>query len=152
MMDGTGQPRGRASRKVGGSNCHIAKTEKELRNQPKLMDIVIEVRDARIPMSTSHPQAPKAVRSLNQTKMATEQYLSEAAVRTDLVKQNLAKAIQLADQVIKVADEAALFKKECAKLKSKTDKLAGLLHQAAHASNDLYDVPHAVFLTILNRF
>ncbi|KAL3648838.1 vacuolar diacylglycerol pyrophosphate phosphatase [Castilleja foliolosa] len=34
---------------------HIAKTEKELKDQLKLMDVVIEVRDARIPMSTSHP-------------------------------------------------------------------------------------------------
>ncbi|KAF3787481.1 DAR GTPase 3 [Nymphaea thermarum] len=35
---------------------HIAKAEKELKDQLKLMDVVIEVRDARIPMSTSHPQ------------------------------------------------------------------------------------------------
>ncbi|XP_054782138.1 DAR GTPase 3, chloroplastic isoform X2 [Prosopis cineraria] len=35
---------------------HIAKAEKELKEQLKLMDVVIEVRDARIPMSTSHPQ------------------------------------------------------------------------------------------------
>lgn len=35
---------------------HIAKTEKELKEQLKLMDVVIEVRDARIPTSTSHPQ------------------------------------------------------------------------------------------------
>ncbi|KAI5680281.1 hypothetical protein M9H77_01508 [Catharanthus roseus] len=35
---------------------HIAKTEKELKEQLKWMDVVIEVRDARIPMSTSHPQ------------------------------------------------------------------------------------------------
>ncbi|KAH7671141.1 GTP-binding protein ribosome biogenesis protein [Dioscorea alata] len=35
---------------------HIAKTEKELKEQLKLMDVVIEVRDARIPMATSHPQ------------------------------------------------------------------------------------------------
>ncbi|PKA47965.1 hypothetical protein AXF42_Ash016312 [Apostasia shenzhenica] len=35
---------------------HIAKTEKELKEQIKLMDVVLEVRDARIPMSTSHPQ------------------------------------------------------------------------------------------------
>ncbi|KAG0476903.1 hypothetical protein HPP92_013744 [Vanilla planifolia] len=35
---------------------HIAKTEKELKEQLKLMDVVVEVRDARIPMSTSHPQ------------------------------------------------------------------------------------------------
>ncbi|CAI9766693.1 unnamed protein product [Fraxinus pennsylvanica] len=59
----------------------------------------------------------------------------------DLVKQILAKPIQLADQVIKAADEAALFKQECAELKSKTDKLAGLLRQAARASNDLYERP-----------
>ncbi|KAL2508218.1 armadillo repeat only 2 [Forsythia ovata] len=59
----------------------------------------------------------------------------------DLVKQILAKPIQLADQVIKAADEAASFKQECAELKSKTDKLAGLLRQAARASNDLYERP-----------
>ncbi|KAJ6798431.1 DAR GTPase 3, chloroplastic [Iris pallida] len=35
---------------------HIAKTEKELKNQLKLMDVVVEVRDARIPLATSHPQ------------------------------------------------------------------------------------------------
>ncbi|XP_010256314.1 PREDICTED: DAR GTPase 3, chloroplastic [Nelumbo nucifera] len=35
---------------------HIAKTEKKLKEQLKLMDVVIEVRDARIPMSTTHPQ------------------------------------------------------------------------------------------------
>lgn len=34
---------------------HIAKTEKELKEQLRLMDVVIEVRDARIPLSTSHP-------------------------------------------------------------------------------------------------
>ncbi|KAF9682882.1 hypothetical protein SADUNF_Sadunf05G0154200 [Salix dunnii] len=35
---------------------HIAKTERELKEQIKLMDVVIEVRDARIPLSTTHPQ------------------------------------------------------------------------------------------------
>ncbi|XWS46825.1 hypothetical protein CRYUN_Cryun14cG0101400 [Craigia yunnanensis] len=34
---------------------HIAKTEKELKEQLKLMDVVREVRDARIPLSTTHP-------------------------------------------------------------------------------------------------
>ncbi|KAK3407279.1 hypothetical protein EUGRSUZ_K03362 [Eucalyptus grandis] len=34
---------------------HIAKTEKELKEQLKLMDVVVEVRDARIPLSTTHP-------------------------------------------------------------------------------------------------
>ncbi|KAJ7944162.1 Armadillo repeat only [Quillaja saponaria] len=60
----------------------------------------------------------------------------------DKVKQILAKPIQLADQVIKAADEAsASFKQECAELKSKTEKLAGLLRQAARASSDLYERP-----------
>lgn len=40
---------------------HIAKTEKELKEQLKLMDVVIEVRDARIPLSTSHPQVSYVV-------------------------------------------------------------------------------------------
>ncbi|EPS65384.1 hypothetical protein M569_09394, partial [Genlisea aurea] len=35
---------------------HIAKTERELKDQLKLMDVVIDVRDARIPISTTHPQ------------------------------------------------------------------------------------------------
>ncbi|KAK9067403.1 hypothetical protein SSX86_014731 [Deinandra increscens subsp. villosa] len=59
----------------------------------------------------------------------------------DLVKHILAKPIQLADQVIKFADEACNNKQECAELKSKTEKLAGLLRQAARASNELYERP-----------
>ncbi|XP_051127317.1 uncharacterized protein LOC127248818 [Andrographis paniculata] len=59
----------------------------------------------------------------------------------DLVKQILAVPIQLTDQVIKAADEAATFKPECLDLKLKTDKLAALLRQAARASNDLYERP-----------
>lgn len=59
----------------------------------------------------------------------------------DKVKQILAKPIQFADQVIKAADEASSFKQECAELKSKTEKLAGLLRQAARASSDLYERP-----------
>ncbi|XP_016446177.1 uncharacterized protein LOC107771340 [Nicotiana tabacum] len=59
----------------------------------------------------------------------------------DIVKQILAKPIQLADQVTKAADEASSFKQECADIKSKTEKLASLLRQAARASNDLYQRP-----------
>ncbi|EXC06059.1 Ribosome biogenesis GTPase A [Morus notabilis] len=40
---------------------HIAKTEKVLKEQLKLMDVVIEVRDVRIPMSTSHPQVQAGI-------------------------------------------------------------------------------------------
>ncbi|KAG6397576.1 hypothetical protein SASPL_143745 [Salvia splendens] len=59
----------------------------------------------------------------------------------DLVKQTLATPIQLTDQVTKAADEAATFKQECAEIKSKTEKLAALLRQAARASSDLYERP-----------
>ncbi|CAK9157007.1 unnamed protein product [Ilex paraguariensis] len=59
----------------------------------------------------------------------------------DIVKQILAKPIQLADQVVKTADEACSFKQDCTELKSKTEKLAALLRQAARASNDLYERP-----------
>ncbi|XP_028774600.1 uncharacterized protein LOC114731563 [Neltuma alba] len=60
----------------------------------------------------------------------------------DSVKQILAKPIQLADQVIKSADEAsASFRHECAELKYKSERLAGLLRQAARASSDLYERP-----------
>ncbi|KAM5546774.1 hypothetical protein ABKV19_001347 [Rosa sericea] len=59
----------------------------------------------------------------------------------DIVKQILAKPIQLADQVTKAADEASSSKQDCAELKSKTEKLAGLLRQAARASSDLYERP-----------
>ncbi|XP_060191991.1 uncharacterized protein LOC132621668 [Lycium barbarum] len=59
----------------------------------------------------------------------------------DLVKQILTKPIQLADQVIKAADEASSFKQECTDLRSKTEKLVALLRQAARAGNDLYERP-----------
>ncbi|CAN4083435.1 unnamed protein product [Withania somnifera] len=59
----------------------------------------------------------------------------------DLVKQILTKPIQLADQVIKAADEASSFKQECTDLRSKTEKLVAHLRQAARAGNDLYERP-----------
>jgi ribosome biogenesis GTP-binding protein YlqF len=46
----------RSSRVVQWYPGHIAKAEKELKQQLKLMDVVIEVRDARIPMATGHPE------------------------------------------------------------------------------------------------
>ena len=59
----------------------------------------------------------------------------------DIVKQILARPIQVADQVTKAADEAQSFKQDCQELKGKTEKLSGLLRQAARASNDLYERP-----------
>eukprot|EP01036_Dinobryon_divergens_P035947 gene35947-46681_t len=40
---------------------HIAKAEKELAEYLKKVDVVIEVRDARIPMATTHPLVPEWV-------------------------------------------------------------------------------------------
>ncbi|KAL9327139.1 hypothetical protein ACSQ67_007784 [Phaseolus vulgaris] len=61
---------------------------------------------------------------------------------SDIVMQLLAKPIQLADQVTKAAEEASSsFKQECLELKSKTEKLAGLLRQAARASSNLCERP-----------
>ncbi|KAG1359414.1 hypothetical protein COCNU_08G008600 [Cocos nucifera] len=57
----------------------------------------------------------------------------------DGVKQILTKPIQLADQVTKWADEANSFKQECMELKVKTERLVGLLRQAARA--ELYERP-----------
>ncbi len=38
---------------------HIARAERNLREQLKAVDIVLEVRDGRCPMSTRHPQIPE---------------------------------------------------------------------------------------------
>lgn len=40
---------------------HIAKAEKALKEQLKRVDVVLEVRDARIPLATAHPQVPEWV-------------------------------------------------------------------------------------------
>ncbi|KAM7257372.1 hypothetical protein ACFE04_013113 [Oxalis oulophora] len=59
----------------------------------------------------------------------------------DIVKQILARPIQLADQVTKATDDAQTFKQDCQEVKAKTEKLAALLRQAARAGNDLYERP-----------
>ena len=38
---------------------HIAKAERELKEQLKLVDVVLEVLDARIPLASHHPQIPQ---------------------------------------------------------------------------------------------
>ncbi|KAE8669672.1 hypothetical protein F3Y22_tig00112225pilonHSYRG00009 [Hibiscus syriacus] len=58
-----------------------------------------------------------------------------------IVKQLLARPIQVADMVTKAADEAQSFKQECQEIKAKTDKLASLLRQVARASNEVYERP-----------
>ncbi|KAL8228376.1 hypothetical protein R6Q57_015960 [Mikania cordata] len=60
---------------------------------------------------------------------------------SDIVKQIIAKPIQLADQVIKSSEYVCSFKQDCADIKTKTEKLASLLRQVARVSNDLYERP-----------
>lgn len=58
---------------------HIAKAERDLKEQLKRVDVVLEVRDARIPLSTHHPQTTQWVGSktkvlvLNRVDMITPQ-------------------------------------------------------------------------------
>jgi hypothetical protein len=57
----------------------------------------------------------------------------------DDLKASLARPIQLAEQVIKWADEAQTCRQECQDLKAKLERLSTLLRQAARA--DLYERP-----------
>ena len=41
---------------------HIAKAEKKLKEQVNIVDVVIEVLDARIPMSSSYPDIEKLLK------------------------------------------------------------------------------------------
>ena len=59
----------------------------------------------------------------------------------NMVREILARPIQLADQVSKAAKEAQCFKQDCLELKAKTEKLAGLLRHTARASKELYERP-----------
>ncbi|KVH88161.1 hypothetical protein Ccrd_024452 [Cynara cardunculus var. scolymus] len=49
----------------------------------------------------------------------------------DIVKQILARPIQLADQVIQFTDYVSSLKQDCGEIRAKTERLAGLLCQAA---------------------
>mmetsp|Transcript_15033 Transcript_15033/g.40632 ORF Transcript_15033/g.40632 Transcript_15033/m.40632 type:complete len:449 (-) Transcript_15033:226-1572(-) len=57
---------------------HIAKAERQLKEQLKMVDVVMEVRDARIPIATNHPQVPQWVGSkpcllvMNRVDMITQ--------------------------------------------------------------------------------
>ncbi|KAI5418657.1 hypothetical protein KIW84_043036, partial [Lathyrus oleraceus] len=69
-------------------------------------------------------------------------FSKKSTTTADLLKQLLAKPIQLTDQVIKAVDEGSLsFKQECLVVKSKTEKLASLLRQAATSSSVLNERP-----------
>ncbi|KAL2895460.1 DAR GTPase 3 chloroplastic [Bienertia sinuspersici] len=84
----------------------LPKTERELKEQLKLMDVVVEVRDARIPMSTSHPQMDlwignrKRILVLNREDMistsdrnAWAAYFAKQGIRGSMKLSRLAKSL-----------------------------------------------------------
>ena len=61
---------------------HIARAERLLREQLKLVDVVLDVRDARIPLATSHPSVPEwAAHKPRVLVLAREDMISDAARR-----------------------------------------------------------------------
>lgn len=63
------------------------------------------------------------------------------ADRDQAVLRDLARNIQLADTITKIASEAQSFKQDCQELQVKTEKLAVLLRQVARVSNVSYHRP-----------
>jgi ribosome biogenesis GTPase A len=60
---------------------HIAKAEKALREQLKLVDVVLEVRDARIPLATEHPQVQQWVGSKDRVLVLNRLDMVSAEIR-----------------------------------------------------------------------
>ena len=60
---------------------HIAKAEKALLEQLKRVDVVLEVRDARIPLSTQHPQIQQWLGSKGRVLVLNRQDMSPSAAR-----------------------------------------------------------------------
>lgn len=60
---------------------HIAKAERELKEQLKRVDVVLEVRDARIPLSTHHPQISQWVGSKARVLVINRMDMITPAVR-----------------------------------------------------------------------
>ena len=62
---------------------HIAKAEKELSKNLKKVDLIIEVRDARIPLATSHPHLQKWIRNKNHLLVLNRRdMISKEAIQT----------------------------------------------------------------------
>lgn len=60
---------------------HIAKAEKALLRQLKRVDVVLEVRDARIPLATAHPQVPEWVGDKGRVLILNRQDMISRPVR-----------------------------------------------------------------------
>ncbi|NEQ29766.1 MAG: ribosome biogenesis GTPase YlqF [Leptolyngbya sp. SIO4C5] len=60
---------------------HIAKAEKALVEQLKRVDVVLEVRDARIPLATCHPQVSQWISGKNRVLVINRQDMVSTAVQ-----------------------------------------------------------------------
>lgn len=60
---------------------HIAKAERDLKEQLKLIDVVLEVRDARIPLATQHPQINQWLGSKNRVLVINRLDMISAEIR-----------------------------------------------------------------------
>ncbi|HEY9649155.1 MAG TPA: ribosome biogenesis GTPase YlqF [Coleofasciculaceae cyanobacterium] len=60
---------------------HIAKAERELKEQLKRVDVVLEVRDARIPLSTHHPQTAQWVGNKTRVLVLNRMDMIDSSVR-----------------------------------------------------------------------
>jgi ribosome biogenesis GTPase A len=62
---------------------HIAKAERQLLDQLKRVDVVLEVRDARIPLATHHPQVPQWIGDKNRVLVLNRVDAIPSEVRQD---------------------------------------------------------------------
>src|SRR4028119_647622 len=60
---------------------HIAKAERSLKEQLKRVDVVLEVRDARIPLATRHPQVQEWIASKTKVLVLNRVDMISPAVR-----------------------------------------------------------------------
>ncbi|XP_050237609.1 DAR GTPase 3, chloroplastic [Mercurialis annua] len=131
---------------------HIAKTEKELKEQIKLMDVVIEVRDARIPLSTTHPQIDswignrKRILVLNREDMiskadrnAWSNYFARQGIRTVFANGQLGMGAMKLSRLAKSLAESVNIKR----------RAKGLLPRAVRAG--VIGYPNVGKSSLINR-
>ncbi|PXF46134.1 DAR GTPase 3, chloroplastic [Gracilariopsis chorda] len=62
---------------------HIAKAERALKESIKAVDVVIEVRDCRVPLATAHPEVPNWIGNKNRVLAMNRADLAPEAARSD---------------------------------------------------------------------
>lgn len=111
---------------------HMTKTKKEILNDLKLIDVVIEILDSRIPISSQNPDIAeitknkKKIIALNKTDLADEKqntlwvkYFEKQGIRAILTDSNQGKGMQ---EVIKEIEKAMKEEMEKLNIKGRTGK------------------------------